>query len=160
MEADIVLNRTFLQQEPPDYTAVFKELNALRYLCHSHTLKLILETSQLSRDQIIAGTVLAHHANFNYVKTSTGFCGRGASVEDVRLMRSVAHRLHKLAPNGQGRPLFVKASGGIRTYRDVLEMVKAGADRIGASAGVAIVEQARSGDDQKAREQDSAKESY
>lgn len=93
----------------------------------------------------MAATVLAHHADFDFVKTSSGFCGRGASLEDVRLMRSVAHALHSRSPNSHGKPMSIKASGGIRTYDDVVKMVKAGANRIGASAGVDIVQQAGKG---------------
>lgn len=150
-EADIVLNRTHLHTDDngknsPDsnYVAIFNELCRLRELAPSPTiLKLILETSQLSPDQVVAATVLAHYAGFDFVKTSTGFNGRGASTDDVKLMRKAAHAAAANTPDRL--PPQVKASGGIKTYDDLNKMVEAGAGRIGASAGVAIVEAATSG---------------
>jgi deoxyribose-phosphate aldolase len=91
-------------------------------------VKVILETSLLNRDEKIMGSTLSKAAGADYVKTSTGFAGGGATVEDVRLMRETV-----------GPELGVKASGGVRTKEDVEAMVAAGATRIGASAGVKIV---------------------
>src|SRR4029453_8174486 len=91
-------------------------------------VKVILETSLLTRDEKIMGSSLSKAAGADYVKTSTGFAGGGATVEDVRLMRETV-----------GPEIGVKASGGIRTKADVEAMVGAGATRIGASAGVKIV---------------------
>jgi len=74
---------------------------------------------------------LAQAAQADFVKTSTGFAGGGATIEDVQLMRRTV-----------GPDMGVKAAGGVRSYADALAMIEAGASRIGASAGVQIVEQA------------------
>lgn len=91
-------------------------------------VKVILETGKLDRDRKVAAAALAACAGAAYVKTSTGFGGGGATVEDVALLRAVV-----------GERLGVKASGGIRTAADALAMVRAGADRIGSSSCAAIV---------------------
>lgn len=91
-------------------------------------VKTILETSLLNDDQKIHACELATHAGADFVKTSTGFGKSGATVEDIALMRRTV-----------GPDIGVKASGGIRTLEQVRAMVAAGATRIGASAGVAIV---------------------
>lgn len=101
-------------------------------------LKLIFETSQLSREEIIKAAVIAQKAEFDFIKTSTGFCGRGASKEDVVLMKACAVYL---ASTG-GKLMEVKASGGVRGYEDARTMIALGAERIGASSGVKIVEEA------------------
>ena len=82
----------------------------------------------LNRDEKIAGSAISKAAGAAFVKTSTGFGGGGATIEDVRLMRAVV-----------GPDLGVKASGGVRNEQDLKNMLAAGATRIGASAGVAIV---------------------
>jgi deoxyribose-phosphate aldolase len=91
-------------------------------------VKVILETCRLGRELTVVAAALSRCAGAAFVKTSTGFGGGGATVEDVALMRAVV-----------GEALGVKASGGIRTAADALAMVRAGADRLGASASVAIV---------------------
>jgi deoxyribose-phosphate aldolase len=91
-------------------------------------VKVILETARLSRDAKVAAAAVARCAGAAFVKTSTGFGGGGATVEDVALLRAVV-----------GEGVGVKASGGVRTAADALAMVRAGASRIGASACVAIV---------------------
>ena len=93
-------------------------------------VKVIIETSLLTDKEKIQACKLAKEAGADYVKTSTGFSGGGATVEDVRLMRSTV-----------GPDMGVKASGGIRTYEDAKNMIEAGATRIGASSGVKIVEE-------------------
>ncbi len=95
-------------------------------------VKVILETSLLNDDQKRAACRIAKMAGADFVKTSTGFSTSGATVHDVELMRSAV-----------GPDMGVKASGGIRTLDDLLKMVAAGATRIGASAGVKIIEAAR-----------------
>jgi deoxyribose-phosphate aldolase len=91
-------------------------------------VKVILETSLLTRDEKVMGSTLAKAAGADFVKTSTGFAGGGATVEDVQLMRETV-----------GPDMGVKASGGVRTKEDAEKMVAAGATRLGASAGVKIV---------------------
>jgi deoxyribose-phosphate aldolase len=91
-------------------------------------VKVILETALLDRERKAAGAAIARCAGAAWVKTSTGFGGGGATADDVALLRKVV-----------GERMGVKASGGIRTAADAIAMVRAGADRIGASASVAIV---------------------
>ena len=92
-------------------------------------LKVIIETSLLSREQIVDACRTVSESGADFVKTSTGFSSGGATEDDVRLMRETV-------PAGVG----VKASGGIRTAADAIGLVRAGASRIGASSSVAIVE--------------------
>jgi deoxyribose-phosphate aldolase len=109
------------------WEAVFEDLRAV-VRSVPVPVKVILETALLDRDRMAAGAALARCAGAAWVKTSTGFGGGGAKAEDVALLREVV-----------GDGMGVKASGGIRTAADALAMVRAGADRIGASASVAIV---------------------
>ncbi len=94
--------------------------------------KVILETALLTDDEIVAASEICKQAGADFVKTSTGFGPGGATVEDVALMRRVV-----------GPSMGVKASGGVRTLEDAQKMIEAGATRIGASAGVRIVKEAR-----------------
>ncbi|HHU91984.1 MAG TPA: deoxyribose-phosphate aldolase [Halanaerobiaceae bacterium] len=91
-------------------------------------VKVILETCYLNEEEIVQACLLAKNAGADFVKTSTGFGPAGAIIEDVSLMRKTV-----------GRDIGVKASGGIRNYQDALDMLNAGANRIGTSSGVAIV---------------------
>jgi deoxyribose-phosphate aldolase len=93
-------------------------------------LKVILETALLTVDEKILACELAVAAGADFVKTSTGFAGGGATIDDVALMRGVV-----------GKRAGVKASGGIRTASDLAAMLDAGANRIGTSAGVQIVQE-------------------
>jgi deoxyribose-phosphate aldolase len=97
-------------------------------------VKVILETALLNQSEKIVGCLLAKAAGADFVKTSTGFGPGGATVEDVALMRRVV-----------GAEMGVKASGGIRSLKDARAMIGAGASRLGASAGVAILEEVRQG---------------
>lgn len=92
--------------------------------------KVIIETCYLTREEKILACELAKQAGAHFVKTSTGFGSGGATVEDIKLMREVV-----------GSEMGVKASGGIKNAQDALVMVEAGANRIGASAGIAIIQQ-------------------
>ena len=91
-------------------------------------MKVILETAKLNREEKIAGSAISKAAGAHFVKTSTGFGGGGATVDDIALMRATV-----------GPEMGVKASGGVRTANDLRKMVAAGATRVGASASVAIV---------------------
>jgi deoxyribose-phosphate aldolase len=91
-------------------------------------VKVILETARLGRDAKVAAAAIARCAGAAFVKTSTGFGGGGATVEDVALLRAVV-----------GDGVGVKASGGVRTAAEARAMIRAGASRIGASASVAIL---------------------
>ena len=96
--------------------------------------KVILETALLTNEEKVRACLAAMRAGADFVKTSTGFGPAGATAEDVALMRATV-----------GAKMGVKAAGGIRTLEDLQKMVRAGATRIGASAGVKILEQAAGG---------------
>jgi deoxyribose-phosphate aldolase len=136
-ELDMVLNYPLLKAGK--YVQVYADIHAVRRAAPSPAtkLKVILETSQLTRAEIIAGCVISDMAGADFVKTSSGFNGPGATVENVRLMREVVDLL--------GDACKVKASGGIRSAEDCIKMLKSGADRIGASAGVKVVQELTGG---------------
>jgi len=139
-ELDIVLNYPELQTA--QYASIYTELATLRLQApHPTLLKLILETSQLTPSEIIAACAMAAAANFDFVKTSTGFRGAGANEADVRLMAACCERLGAGVP--ADRRMRVKASGGIRTIEDAVKMLEAGASRLGTSGGVWIVKEGR-----------------
>lgn len=126
-EVDMVLNIGALKSR--DYALVEQDiLGVVQAVGKDTVVKVILETSLLTRDEKVMGCTLAKAAGADYVKTSTGFAGGGATVEDVQLMRETV-----------GPDMGVKASGGVRTRDDAEKMVAAGATRLGASAGVKIV---------------------
>jgi len=108
---------------------VEEEIRAVKEAVGSHVLKVILETCLLNREEIIQACLCAKKAGSDFVKTSTGFSTGGAQAETVRLMKETV-----------GRDMGVKASGGIRTMETFQAMVKAGADRIGTSSGVKLME--------------------
>jgi len=99
---------------------------------HGKFLKVILETAYLSKEEIIAGCHICKDAGADFVKTSTGFAHEGALVENIKIMRAAL-------PSSVG----IKAAGGIKDLETAIAMIKAGADRIGTSSGVAIFEEAR-----------------
>lgn len=113
------------------YRAVYDDIAGVVGAAHPHAVpvKVIIETALLADEEKIAACLVAKAAGADFVKTSTGFSGGGATAADVALMRRVV-----------GAALGVKASGGVRTAADLRQMVAAGATRIGASAGVRIVE--------------------
>jgi len=126
-EIDMVVNIGALKSHEHDL--VRRDIAAVVEAAGSHTLvKVILEMTLLTLDEKVAGCLLAKAAGADFVKTSTGFAGGGATVEDVQLMRETV-----------GPDMGVKASGGVRTKEDAEKMVAAGATRLGASAGVKIV---------------------
>ncbi len=125
-EIDMVINQSWAKTG--NWTKVEKEIAAVKKACGDLTLKVILETCNLTDKQIVSACNAAIDAGAQFVKTSTGFGTGGATVEAVRVMVETVH------PAG----LKVKASGGIHTYEEAMAMVEAGADRIGASAGVKI----------------------
>jgi len=125
-EIDMVINIGALKSK--DYKLVYEDIKAVVEASAPHKVKVILETSNLNDEEKVIGCTLGKTAGAAFVKTSTGFGKGGATVEDVALMRRIV-----------GSDMEVKASGGIRTQEDAEKMIKAGADRIGASASVAIV---------------------
>ena len=125
-EIDMVINIGALKSK--DYVTVFEDIKAVVEASKPYKVKVIIETSQLTDEEKVIACALSKTAKAAFVKTSTGFGGGGATVEDIRLMRRVV-----------GTDMEVKASGGIRTTEDAKKMIEAGADRIGASASVGIV---------------------
>ena len=109
--------------------AVFEDIKAVRGQCEGKILKVIIETCYLTEDEKKTACELAVKAKADFVKTSTGFGCGGAAVEDVALMKRVV--------SGKAK---VKASGGIRNSQTAKAMIEAGADRLGTSATIAIVE--------------------
>jgi deoxyribose-phosphate aldolase len=127
-ELDMVQNLSAVKSGQPNLS--YNLIRSVAELCRANKvlLKVILETCYLSEDEIITCCLYAKKAGAEFVKTSTGFGSAGASVENVRLMRETV-----------GPKLGVKASGGIRTREQALQMIAAGANRIGASAVKALV---------------------
>jgi deoxyribose-phosphate aldolase len=124
-EIDMVVNLGWLKGGEHD--KVFDDIKAVVEAAAGRPVKVILETHLLTREQKISACAISRAAGAAFVKTSTGFSGGGATVDDIRLMRQVV-----------GPEMGVKASGGVRSTDDARKMLAAGADRIGASASVAI----------------------
>ena len=126
-EVDMVINIGAIKSN--DWDLVEKDIAALVDTCKGKALlKVILETCLLTDDEQVKACQICKKVGADFVKTSTGFSTGGATVEDVKLMRETV-----------GPEMGVKASGGVRTYEDAVAMIKAGASRLGASSGVAIV---------------------
>ena len=128
-EIDMVINVSALKNR--DYDLVKEDIKKVKAACGTHPLKVILETDLLEKDEIKKVCELCVEAKADFVKTSTGFVknGVGAKVEDVELMYKTVSLYG----------LKVKASGGIRDREKALQMLNAGAERLGTSSGVAIV---------------------
>jgi deoxyribose-phosphate aldolase len=131
-EIDMVLNIGALKSR--DYALVEEDICKVVRAVHPKPVKVILETSLLDNDQKVIACALSKAAGAAFVKTSTGFGGGGATVEDITLMRRVV-----------GPDVGVKASGGVRDYAGALALLRAGANRLGCSSSVAIVTGKQSG---------------
>ncbi len=128
-EIDMVMNVCAMKSGSTK--AIEQEIQALAAAVEgSAILKVIIETCLLTKEEKVLACQLAKRSGADFVKTSTGFSTGGATVEDIALMRETV-----------GPDMGVKASGGIRDYATALAMIQAGATRIGASAGIAIVRQ-------------------
>ena len=131
LDIDYVLNIRDLRSKPSEQ--VLEDLMLLnlapKKVCDDVVTKLIIECCYLTDDEKVLACRLAKKAGFDFVKTSTGFGTGGATPEDVALMRKTV-----------GKTMGVKAAGGIRTLEDAMKMIEAGANRIGCSAGVSIIE--------------------
>lgn len=125
-EIDMVINVGALKDKK--YDVVFNDIKAVVDNAMGKLVKVILETCLLTPEEIVKACELSKDAGADFVKTSTGFNKYGATVEDVALMRKTV-----------GKDMGVKASGGVRTREDMLKMIEAGANRIGASAGKALI---------------------
>jgi len=128
-EIDMVINVGALKDR--DYSVVLEDIKAVKEACGENILKVIIETCLLTDDEKVKACELAKEAGADFVKTSTGFGSAGAKVEDVRLMRETV-----------GPDMGVKASGGIHDKEFAKELVDAGANRLGTSATIDIVESA------------------
>ena len=128
-EIDMVINVTKVKDKDTDF--IVDEIRQIKTACQGHNLKVILETDLLSKDEIKYACECAIDGGADFVKTSTGFVkdGVGAKVEDVKLMYDAV----------KDAGLKVKASGGIRDKETALNMINAGASRLGTSSGIKIV---------------------
>ena len=128
-EIDMVINIGALKAR--DLETVAKDIRGVVNAAHARGIlvKVIIETSLLTDEEKTIASLISKEAGADFVKTSTGFAGGGATVHDVELMRRTV-----------GPQMGVKASGGVRTFEDAASMIKAGATRIGASAGVKIIQ--------------------
>lgn len=126
-EVDMVINIGALKSR--NFDLVERDIRAVVEAAKGTLVKVIIETCLLTDDEKVKACQIAQKAGADFVKTSTGFSTGGATVVDVALMRKTV-----------GPDMGVKASGGARSYEDALAFIKAGATRIGASSGVAIME--------------------
>ena len=128
-EIDTVLNISAIKNK--DYKKAENDIKKTKEACQNNNLKVILETDLLTKEEIVIASKCAINGGANFVKTSTGFVknGIGATVEDVKLMYQT------VSASG----LEVKASGGIKTYSQAIDLINAGATRLGTSSGVDIV---------------------
>ena len=126
-EIDMVMNIGALKDK--NYDLVRNDVKAVVEAANGTLVKVILETCLLTEDEIKKACELCVEAKADYVKTSTGISTRGATIEDVQIM--------KAAVQGKAK---VKAAGGVRTHEDMVKIVEAGADRIGTSAGCSLVD--------------------
>lgn len=127
-EIDMVINVGAMKDG--NYDLVQSDIEAVVKAANGILVKVILETCLLTKEEIKQACLLAKKAKADFVKTSTGFSSGGATVEDVALMKETV-----------GDTMKVKASGGVRTYEDMVNVVNAGASRIGTSAGCKLVNQ-------------------
>jgi len=127
-EIDMVVNISAIKSK--DWNYVLDDMSSLAQICHQQgsLLKVILETCLLTEEEKKKTCELALNANVDFVKTSTGFSTHGAKVEDILLMKSIV-----------GDKCGIKASGGIKSLEIAMEMINAGATRLGTSSGVDIM---------------------
>ena len=126
-EVDMVINIGKLKDK--DYDYVTNDIKEVVLASKPAIVKVIIETCLLTDEEKVEACKCAMKANAEFVKTSTGFSTNGATVEDVALMKKTV-----------GDTCKVKAAGGIRSYEDAMKMIEAGADRLGCSAGIKIME--------------------
>ncbi len=127
-EIDMVINIGLLKSK--NYVAVFKDISEVKLAIGKIPLKVIIEISELSKNEIIKICEICIDANADFIKTSTGFSKSGATLTAVKIIRKTVKDQVK-----------IKASGGIKDFETAQKYIEAGADRIGTSAGIAIVTQ-------------------
>lgn len=125
-EIDMVINIGWLKGK--EFDKVWQDIEAVKNIMPNNTLKVILETCYLEEIEIIKGSELSILSGADFIKTSTGFGTGGATIHDVKLMKSVA-----------GEKIKIKASGGIKDTKTAQEYIDLGVSRIGTSSGIAIV---------------------
>ena len=125
-EVDMVINIGFLKSGRIDL--VEREISAVRDNCNNTCLKVIIENCLLTDEEKVLACKIARECGADFVKTSTGFFDYGAKVEDIKIMKSAI-----------GDSIGIKASGGIKTYEDAINMINAGANRIGSSSSIDII---------------------
>jgi len=126
-EVDMVINIGRLKNREMEY--VTEDIRQVKKACGNHVLKVIIETCLLTDEEKVLACQACVEAGADFVKTSTGFSTAGATVGDVVLMKKTV----------EGKCL-IKAAGGVKCYDDLVKMVEAGADRIGTSSGVALLQ--------------------
>jgi len=130
-EIDMVINVGLLKSK--DFDGVWKDIEAVKSVMPNNILKVILETCYLQEVEIIKASELAIQSGADFIKTSTGFGTGGATIHDVKLMKSVANNEAK-----------IKASGGIKDAKTALEYINLGVERLGTSSGITIVTNGKS----------------
>lgn len=126
-EIDMVINQGLAKEG--DWEGVLSEIKAVKESCKGRILKVIVETCNFTHEEKLTLCRVVSMSGADFIKTSTGFASGGATVEDVRLLRE------HVSPD-----VRVKAAGGIRTFEQAQALIEAGADRIGASALLALVQ--------------------
>lgn len=129
-EVDMVINIGALKDK--DYDYVTKDIAAVVEASKPAIVKVIIEACLLTDEEKVEACKCSMNAKAEFVKTSTGFSTHGATPEDVALMKKAAGNVCK-----------VKAAGGVRSYDDAMKMIEAGADRLGCSAGIKVMEEAK-----------------
>lgn len=125
-EIDIVINISWLKDKK--YELIVEEIKSIKKKIKNHVLKVIIETALLSNEEIKKATELVLTSGADFVKTSTGFSTRGASFDDIEIMKKVVKN-----------KIGIKAAGGVKTFEDMKKMISLGATRIGTSSGVALI---------------------
>lgn len=131
-EIDMVINIGALKDK--EYNYVKEEIENIRDAIDGKVLKVIIETCYLTEDEIIKATEICNQTFVNFIKTSTGFGTRGASLEDISIINKHKNEI-----------LEVKASGGIKTYEDASKFIESGVTRIGTSNGVSMMQVSKEG---------------
>lgn len=127
-EIDILMNIGLARSG--EWNALYRELRDIVLATEGIVHKIIIETGLLSEDQIRKATEIVIKTGAEFIKTSTGFIGRGVTLDDLRIIKEVA-----------GNSLKIKASGGIRTLKQAMELINAGASRLGTSSSVQIMKE-------------------
>jgi len=127
-EIDMVINISAVKDKNYDY--LVEEITQIRDAIKGKTLKVIVETAYLDEEELREVTKLCNLTFVNYIKTSTGYANRGVSIEDIKIINEEKNEL-----------LEIKASGGIKTKKQVLDLIDLGVSRIGTSSGISIMEE-------------------